>query len=176
MSRHVEDVPGREGPSLEERLCLLEDEFAIRRLLLTYGPAADAGMSKLASSVWSDGGLYDWDAAGEPHVGRAAVDAMLRTDGHLGLIDRGAAHFAGPPLISLEGDQATALTYSLIMLRDADTARYYLWRVSAARWDLERGESSWQVVRRTNRLLDDTGAGRMLFGDTLHEMFGEEDS
>ena len=121
MSTHVDNDPGRDGPSLEARLCLLEDELAIRRLLLTYGPAADAGMAELASSVWSDGGLYDWDAVGEPHVGRAAVDAMLRTDGHLGLIGRGAAHFAGPPLISLDGDKATALTYSLIMLRDTDT-------------------------------------------------------
>jgi hypothetical protein len=176
MSEQIEDLPGRDGPSLEARLSLVEDELAIRRLLLTYGPAADAGMSDLAASVWSDEGLYDWDAAGDPHVGRAGVDAMLRTDGHLGLIDRGAAHFAGPPLISLDGDHATALTYSLIMLRDADTARYYLWRVSAGRWDLERGASSWEVVRRTNRLLDDTGGGRMLFGDTLHDMFGEEDS
>jgi SnoaL-like domain len=159
--------------SFETRLRRVEDELAIRQLLLTYGPAADAGLSELASSVWSEDGIYDWDANGDPHVGRTGVDAMLRSDGHQGVIGRGAAHFAGPPLITIDGDKATALTYSLIMLRDAEAARYYLWRVSAARWDLECGTSGWKVVRRTNRLLDDTGAGRVLFGDALKQMFTE---
>jgi len=160
---------------LESRLRRVEDELAIRQLILTYGPAADAGLAEVASSLWAEDGLYDWDAAGDPHVGRAEVGAMLRTDGHTGLISRGAAHFAGPPLITLAGDVATALTYSLIMLRDPDSGRYFLWRVSAARWDLSRVGATWRVHRRTNRLLDDTGAGRVLFGETLQEMFESEE-
>jgi hypothetical protein len=94
---------------------------------------------------------------------------MLRGEGHQGLIARGVTHFAGPPLIELEGDQATAITYSLIMRSEDD--RYYLWRVSAVRWDLERVHSVWRVRRRTNRLLDASGGGRELFGATLRELF-----
>ena len=108
---------------------------------------------------------------GEPHRGSAAVDAMLRGDGHQGLIASGVAHFAGPLLVELDGDRATALNYSLIMRREGD--RHYLWRVSAVRWDVERAGSGWRVQRRTNRLLDASGAGRRLFGDTLQELFGE---
>lgn len=153
------------------RVQRLEDELAIQRLLLSYGPAADAGLTRFAGAVWSEGGVYDWDADGEPHQGSAGVDAMLQTDGHQGLIARGAAHFAGPPLIELDGDAATALNYSLIMLRKGDG--FDLWRVSAVRWDLERTGTSWRVRRRTNRLLDSSGGGRELFGNTLQELFGE---
>lgn len=157
-------------PDLEERLQRVEDQLAIRQVILTYGPSADAGMASLASSLWCEDGTYDWDGAGEPHEGRAAVKAMLSSDSHLGLIGAGGAHFAGPPLIELDGDRATALTYSLIMRRQADTGTYYLWRVSAARWDLERDDGGWSVRCRTNRLLDDTGAGLGLFGAALEEM------
>lgn len=68
--------------SLAARLRLVEDELASRQLILTYGPATDAGMSALGGSLWAEDGLYDWDAAGEPHMGAAGVDALLRTDGH----------------------------------------------------------------------------------------------
>jgi hypothetical protein len=96
---------------------------------------------------------------------------MLEGDAHQGLISNGVAHFSGPALIDIDGDRATALTYSLVMRRDTDAGRFYLWRVGAARWDLERDGPSWRARRRTVRLLDESGVGRELFGDTLREMF-----
>ena len=68
---------------------------------------------------------------------------------------------AGPVLVDIDGDQATALHYSLIMRHE--DGRFYVWRVSAARWDLERTGAGWAVRRRTNRLLDDAGEGLELF-------------
>jgi hypothetical protein len=163
----ADDVTG-----LETRLRKVEDELAIQRLILTYGPAADAGLAGLAAAVWQEDGVYDWDAQGAPRQGRAAVEAMLRSDGHQGLTRSGVAHVAGPPLIEVDGDEATALTYSLILRRDGEDGRFYLWRVGAARWDLARDGASWRVRRRTNRLLDDTGAGRELLGTGLRDLFG----
>jgi SnoaL-like domain len=156
---------------LQRRVCRLEDESAITKLIMSYGPSADAGLTSLAGQLWLEDGVYDWDADGEPHQGSAGVDAMLQGDGHQGLIARGVGHFAGPLLIELDGDHATALNYSLIMRREED--RFFLWRVSAVRWDVERVDSRWRVRRRTNRLLDESGAGRQMFGDTLQELFGE---
>ena len=156
---------------LDARLRRLEDESAIRRLVMSYGPAADAGLTAFAASVWLEDGVYDWDADGVPHSGRTAVDEMLQGAGHQGLIAHGVAHFAGPLLVEVEGDQATALNYSLIMRREDD--RFFLWRVSAVRWDMERAGHTWRVRRRTNRLLDDSGGGRGLFGDTLRDLYGE---
>ena len=61
---------------------------------MSYGPAADAGLTSFAGQLWLEDGVYDWDADGEPHQGSAGVDAMLQGDGHQGLIARGVAHFA----------------------------------------------------------------------------------
>jgi len=154
---------------LAARLQRLEDESAIQRLIMSYGPAADAGLAHFAGQLWQDDGLYDWDADGEPHVGGEGVEAMLRTDVHQHLMGAGVAHFAGPLLVEVAGDRATALNYSLIMRRDG--RRFYLWRVSAVRWDLERSGTRWRVRRRANRLLDESGAGRQLFGESLQELF-----
>ncbi len=157
--------------ALLRRVQRLEDEAEIRRLVMTYGPCADAGMAAAAGQLWIEDGEYDWDATGTPYIGGASVEAMLRTDAHLGLIGAGAAHFAGPLLIRVSDDTATAVNYSLIMRRDEQ--RFYLWRVSAVRWDLERLDSTWRVRRRTNRLLDESGAGRDLFADTLTQLASE---
>ncbi len=156
--------------ALDARLRRLEDESAIQRLLLSYGPAADAGLASFAAEAWLEDGEYDWDDNAEPHQGRAAVEAMLQSDLHHSLIGAGVAHFGGPLLVEIDGDRATALNYSLIMRRE--DKRFYLWRVSAVRWDVERSGSSWRVRRRTNRVLDGSGAGRALFGSSLQELFG----
>jgi hypothetical protein len=156
---------------LSARVRRVEDELAIQRVILSYGPAADAGLAALAASRWLEDGEYDWDAGSSPFEGRAGVQAMLEGEVHQELISKGAAHFSGPTLIDVDGDRATALTYSLVMRRDADARRFYLWRVGAARWDLERHGSSWKVRRRTIRLLDESDGGRLLFGETLPEMF-----
>jgi SnoaL-like domain len=156
---------------LEARLRRLEDESAIQRVLMSYGPAADAGLSSFAAGLWLEDGEYDWDANGEPHRGSASVDSMLQSQGHRRLMSEGVAHFGGPLLVEVDGDQATAVNYSLVMRREEQ--RFYLWRVSAVRWDLERSGSTWRVRRRTNRLLDEAGAGRELFGTALHELFPE---
>lgn len=159
---------------IEHRLRRLEDESAIQRLIMTYGPAADAGLATLAAGGWLEDGVYDWDADREPHQGRGTVEAMLQSDAHHDLIDAGVAHFGGPLLVEVDGDRATALNYSLIMRREEK--RFFLWRVSAVRWDLERSGSSWRVRRRTNRVLDESGGGRDLFKNSLEELFGEDPS
>ncbi len=98
---------------------------------------------------------------------------MLAGAGHQSLIANGVAHFAGPPLIEVDGDRATALSYSFVLRRDADEQRVYVWRLGAARWEFTRVDGSWRIQRRTHRQLDETGAGRELFGDTLRTGFGE---
>jgi hypothetical protein len=160
-----------EPSDIEGRLRRLEDESAIQRLLMTYGPAADAGKAQMAAELWLEDGEYDWDADADALRGAAAVDGMLRSEGHRGLMAEGVAHFGGPLLVEVDSDRATAVNHSLIMRREDQ--RFYLWRVSAVRWDLERSGSTWRVRRRTNRLMDETGGGRQLFAAALHELFEE---
>ena len=155
------------------RLERVEDELAIRRVILSYGPAADAGETARAGALWADDGEYDWDPTLPALHGPDAVAAMLDGKGHQSLIAHGVAHFAGPPLIEVDGDRATALSYSFVLRRD-DDQRVYVWRLGAARWEFTRVDGSWRIHRRTHRQLDETGAGRELFGDTLRGDFGEE--
>ena len=49
------------------RLQRVEDELAIQRVVLGYGPAADAGLGDLAGSRWLEDGEYDWDGKQKPH-------------------------------------------------------------------------------------------------------------
>ncbi|WP_405181852.1 nuclear transport factor 2 family protein [Nocardia sp. NBC_01377] len=171
-SRRGDEADSEYSTTLDEllaRVRRLEDEAAINRLIMTYGPAADAGLTSFAGGLWLEDGLYDWDADGQPYQGSAEVDTMLQADLHQSLIAAGVAHFAGPLLIDLQGDEATVLNYSLIMRREED--RSFLWRVSAVRWEVARTDNGWRVRRRTNRLLDATGGGLRLFRDSLTELF-----
>jgi len=152
------------------RLQRVEDELAIQHVILTYGPSADAGLAARAGALWADDGQYDWDTTQPPLDGPDAVAQMLEGDAHQSLIAHGVAHFAGPPLIELDGDRATALSYSFVLRRD-DDQRVYVWRLGAARWEFTRVDGSWRIHRRTHRQLDETGAGRELFGDTLRAGF-----
>ena len=154
----------------EARLRRVEDELAIQHVILTYGPAADGGVTDRAGALWADDGAYDWDPSTPPLEGPEAVAAMLAGKQHQGLIANGVAHFAGPPLIELDGDRATALSYSFVLRRD-DDQRVYVWRLGAARWEFTRVDGSWRIHRRIHRQLDETGAGRELFGDTLRAGF-----
>jgi hypothetical protein len=165
MSVELEEVAAR--------LARVEDELAIQRVILSYGPAADAGETARAGALWAADGEYDWDPDQAALQGPDAVDRMLQGMGHQALIASGVAHFAGPPLIELDGDRATALSYSLVLRRD-DDQRVYVWRLGAARWEFVRAEGQWRIHRRTHRQLDETGAGRELFGDALREGFGLE--
>ena len=64
--------------ALQERIRRLEDESAITKLVMSYGPAADAGLTSFAGHLWLEDGVYDWDADGEPHRGSAASTPCSR--------------------------------------------------------------------------------------------------
>ena len=75
--------------------------------------------------------------------------------------------------LEAEGDNPEMINYYLIMRGDGRPL--YLWPVSTVRWDLERSGSKWRIRRRTNRLLDETGAGSQLFAASLPSLFAESE-
>ena len=146
---------------LAERVGRLEDEAAIRRLILSYGPAADAGLTAFAAGVWLEDGVYDWDA--QRCAARGKRRPSTRCCSAMATRDSWPREWRISPGHSWSRSTATGpppSTIRLIMRREE--RRFYLWRVSAVRWDIERSGSTWRVRRRTNRLLDETGAGREL--------------
>ena len=95
---------------LEARIKLLEDREAIGRLICSWGPACDTGLSEEAASIWTDDGLLVSDMS--RLEGPRGVLAMMESDGQQDLIRQGCAHVQGVPLISVEGDEARAINYS----------------------------------------------------------------
>ena len=91
---------------LAARVQRIEDELAIRRVILSYGPAADAGETERAGALWADDGLYDFDTTTRSLEGPAEVAAMLQGRGHQALIGEGVAHFAGKEQERTQSDTA----------------------------------------------------------------------
>ncbi len=137
---------------LERRVRQLEDTMAVLRLIHSWGPAVDTGSSQNAADLWDDDGVLESDLS--RLEGPAAVYAMVESEGQRTLIDQGCAHVQSSPIITVDGDRATATTYSQVFLHSADG--YGVWRVSANRWECRRTPHGWRLTRRLNRVIDGT--------------------
>ncbi|OHV06111.1 nuclear transport factor 2 family protein [Mycobacterium talmoniae] len=135
---------------LEQRLARIEDERAIERLVASYGPLVDAGEAEAAAELWAETGSYDVE--GWSMASREDVAAMVRSDAHQGLIGRGSAHFLGPAVVTVDGDDAVAVCESLLVVRHEQ--RYVVARAGANHFRLRRIEQRWQITSRVTRTLD----------------------
>ena len=145
--------------ALETRLARLEDEREIARLLAAYGPLVDAGDADAAAGLWTEDGVYD---VGDWLMnGRGEIAAMVRSAAHQGRIERGCCHFFGPPVITVDGDEATAVCESVLLVR-RDSGGYGIARAGVHLLGLRRQDGGWRIVTRTARQLDGTAAGRDL--------------
>ena len=145
---------------LEARVRQLEDRLAIGDLIASYGPLVDAGDAAGAAALWTADGVYDVDTG--RYDGAEGLAAMVESPGHQGLIGRGCAHLTSPPHIDLDGDVATAVCHSQLVLRREDGSGFEVLRATAHRWELVRTPEGWRVRRRTARLLDGGDAAREL--------------
>ena len=143
------------------RIAILEDREAIRDLIARYGPLVDAGNCAGAAALWAEDGVYEVGGFGS-YTGRAAIQALLEGESHQSLIHGGAAHVLSPPVIDLDGDSATARTYSVVFRKTGDSWEAH--RASANSWHLVRVGTEWKVARRINRLLDESPDARALIG------------
>jgi hypothetical protein len=142
---------GERVAALERRVQVLEDQVAILRLINSWGPAVDTGTSDAAGALFDGDGVLESDLS--RLEGPGEVVAMVESEGQQALIRRGCAHVQTAPLITVEGDRASATTYSQVYLH-ADGGGHDVWRVSANQWDFRRTPDGWRVTRRTNRVID----------------------
>ena len=149
---------------IERRLKKLEDERDIAQLIASYGPLVDAGDARQAAALWTTDGVYD---VGDWLMnGRDEVAAMICSDAHQGLIARGCCHFFGPPVITVDGDDAVAVCESTLLVR-RDTGGYGVARAGVHLLRLRRESDRWRIVSRRARGLDGTGAGTALIAEGL---------
>jgi len=147
---------------LAERVAELEDREAIRALLASYGPLADAGRCAEAAALWTADGVYEVGGFGE-YRGRAAICELLEGESHQSLIAGGAAHVLSAPIIALAGERAVAHCYSVVFRKAG--GGWAAHRVAANEWRLVRTAEGWRVERRINRLLDGSETARKLLGE-----------
>ena len=143
---------------LERRLQRVEDERAIERLIASYGPLVDAGEADSAAQLWAADGTYDVE--GWPMRSREDVAAMVRSDEHQGLIGRGACHFLGPAVVTVDGDDAVAVCESVLVIHRGEG--FTVWRAGANHFRLRRIDGRWQIVARITRTLDGKAEAREL--------------
>ncbi len=141
--------------ALEARLRTAEDQLEILNLLNTYGPLVDSATAEPAGALWEPGGGYSFTL---PDGGTKRLEApdeiaeMYGWPGHLDLVNTGCAHLTGTPKITVIGDRAEAVGYSVVILKEGE--RWYLWRAAVNHWTLHRTADGWRIAERVNRALD----------------------
>lgn len=146
--------------ALESRVRQLEDQHEVAQLVAAYGPLVDAGEAERVAALWAEDGEYDVEDL--VMRSRADVEAMVRSAAHQGLVARGCSHFLGPAHVTVDGDRATAVCESVLLVRGRED-RVFPARIGANRFDLARTEDGWQITHRTTRGLDgDPGAHALL--------------
>lgn len=141
--------------ALEARLRKAEDQLEILNLLNTYGPLVDSATGGPASELWEAGGGYSFtlpDGGTKRLVAPDEIAAMYGWQGHLDLVNTGCAHLTGTPRIEVHGDEAQAVGYSVVILKEGE--RWYLWRAAVNHWTLRRTAEGWRIAERVNRALD----------------------
>ena len=143
---------------LERRLHRIEDERAIERLIASYGQLVDAGEADATAMLWAADGTYEVE--GWSMRSRDDIAAMVRSQAHQGLIGRGACHFLGPAVVTVDADDAVAVCES-ILVTNRDEG-FTVWRAGANHFRLKRFDGRWQIVARTTRALDGKPEARTL--------------
>ena len=140
---------------LERRLQKAEDQLEIQNLLMSYGPLVDSATAEPAGALWVEGGGYSFTLPDGGTKRLAAPDeiaGMYGWPGHLDLVNTGCAHMTATPKITVDGDDAQAVGYSVVILKEG--GRWFLWRAAVNHWTLKRTADGWRIAERFNRALD----------------------
>ncbi|WP_138844330.1 nuclear transport factor 2 family protein [Rhodococcus pyridinivorans] len=144
--------------ALEQRLKRVEDQLAITDLLASYGPLVDSGDADATAALWTEDGEYD--VPGLHMRSREDIRSMVKSDSHRKLIESGSTHFIGPAQIVVDGDRATAVCESVLVLRDGDSYRILL--SGSHRITLVRVDGEWKIRHRITRELNGDAYAREL--------------
>lgn len=132
--------------ALTRRIEALEDELALRDVLMQYCLAADSGDSKAGALLFDQNCNVDIDAA-VFMKGSAEVKASLESNAHQSMLPR-MAHITGPFRIQVKGAQAVATGYMTLFIKSETTA---IARQSMGRWEFEKRQGQWFIKNRVAR-------------------------
>ena len=167
-----------ERRSLEGRIRAIEDRLEIYNLIAGHPPSADTGAGAYAEAVYTEDGIFDRGPGLPGAVGNKALGALLNSDAHRAAIAGGLAHFTGLPHVTLDGDEATVISYLQILTpkRSGEPVEvpnhgasrgYHIHRVVTNRWELKRTAAGWKIKRRTIRVVDGSDGSREILRGAL---------
>ncbi|MEX0407481.1 nuclear transport factor 2 family protein [Aquibium sp. LZ166] len=154
----------RSTKSVEERLDRIEDYIEIMQLICAYGPAADATHWELIKQIWAEDCVYEIGGLGN-YEGHDGLHKAFYGEFHQDLMRTGSGHVSSMPHVVIDGDRASA-THHGTLFKQID-GNFPVIRLIASRWELERRESGWVVVRRTNELMQENPRARELLARVM---------
>jgi uncharacterized protein (TIGR02246 family) len=134
-------------PSLEQRVQRMEDESAIRKILIEYGAFLDAKDYHAYAALFAKNGV--WQGGFGTFTGPAAIEAMLVKNLGVpepGFVNKANFHLLTNPIIAIDGDRAHV------------TSKYLFWTavegkptpLLAGRYvdDFVRENGEWKIAKR----------------------------
>jgi len=104
--------------TLEARLQKVEDELAIRRVLVDYAATLDGRDYKAYALLFTPDG--EWTNGTGAQKGRPAIEKMLTMLGPDGSENKSNFHIISNPQVTVTGDTATAVSRYLFVMRGKD--------------------------------------------------------
>ena len=134
------------GASIETRLQRVEDDLAIRRVIVDYATFLDGRDYAHYADLFAPDG--EWVNGAGSHKGRAAIRQMLEsTMGPALAPNKANYHLISNPRIDLDGDRASATSRYLFMMRGPD-GRPTPALAGVYHDDLVRIGGHWKIKRR----------------------------
>lgn len=143
--------------ALARRIETLEDELAVRDVLMRYCLAADGGDAQSAALLFDQNCNVDIDAAFFMK-GSEQVRASLESNAHQSMLPR-VAHITGPFHIQLRGDTAIATGYLTLFLKGESTS---VARQSLGRWEMQKRDGQWLIKSRIARSVGRTDTKELI--------------
>jgi ketosteroid isomerase-like protein len=135
--------------ALEQRVQRMEDESAIRRMLIEYGAFLDAKDYHSYAALFAPDGV--WQGGFGTFTGPAAIEAMLTANlgaPAAGFVNKANFHMLTNPLIAVDGDRAHVESKYLFWTASPDNRPTPL---LAGRYvdEFVRVGGEWRIARRT---------------------------
>lgn len=136
--------------TLEQRLQRVEDELAIRRILVDYAATQDARDYDAYAALFAKEG--EWVNGKTVYKGREAIKKMLVSlygTPPPGYVNNENYHLTSNPQIDVSGDRATARSRHLLVMRGPNG---HPMPVLAGRYEDEfiREDGEWKILRRVD--------------------------
>jgi SnoaL-like domain len=148
---HMDDIA-----ELRAEVRFLKDHLEITQLLMMHPLAIDACEAEFWMSNWTEDSVFDRTADPNKHsgnyqgtYGKPTMLEEINSPELAALRRSGFMHLSTSPSVLVEGDQASATSYTQLMALKEQG--YQVWRIVVNRWEFRRESGRWLISKRASR-------------------------